>query len=843
MRLQRHTPLYAWKALAVTIALVIGWAGVGSSGFSAYAQSNTVLEGTVEAEDGTPLTGANVVALSEDDDRTQGTATNADGAFQLQIAPGTYTIEVSVVGFEPITDTVTLEAGQTETRTFTLTESAVGLSEILVRRTSLTGGLQRIDNIPGSAQYIGPQELSVHEYTDIHRLLDGVPGVYTTEEEGYGLRPNIGMRGTGTSRTSKITVMEDGVLAAPAPYSAPAAYYFPTMGRAHAVEIRKGSSQIKTGPYTTGGALNFISTPIPEEFSGRVNAMAGSDQERQLHAYAGDSFENFGFVVETFQSQADGFKSIDGFANANAGLDFNTGFNKQDYLAKARVNTSEGARIPQSLTLTASTTVETSNETYLGLTDADFASSPFMRYAGSQLDVIDTDHQRLQAQHVIQPTSGLDITTTLYRTDFHRNWYKLDSVNGVGISSILANPNEYEDELRITRGQQTGGALLVKNNNREYYTMGVQTAIGVNFDAAGFTHNVEVGGRYHEDEINRFQWEDDFRMADRGVMELQREGIPGEESNRIQDATTWAGYVEYALERGPLQVTPGLRVEDMTLTRTEWATDTEEGRARTASPTNVEENNVTVLIPGIGVDYDLNPAWSAFAGVHRGFAVPGTNPGAEPENSINYELGTRYDAQGLRAELVGFYNDYTNLLGRDLAAIGGDPSGDTFNGGEARIFGLEFTGAYNLGMALNTSFSVPLEVTYTYNNAEFQNTFDSDFGAWGEVEDGFTLPYLPAHQLAANIGVEDLRGLDLRLTGRFVDEVRTVAGTGSPAPNERIESHFIMDVSAEYGLSSNASIFGSVRNLADNEYAVARRPAGLRPGMPRTFLVGVKTSF
>jgi Fe(3+) dicitrate transport protein len=326
-------------------------------------------------------------------------------------------------------------------------------------------------------------------------------------------------------------------------------------------------------------------------------------------------------------------------------------------------------------------------------------------------------------------------------------------------------------------------------------------------------------------------------------MELVREGIPGTESNHVTKAIARAGYAQYTLERGPLTVTPGLRVEDFELTRTEWATDTEAGRARTAPPTASRKNAGTVWIPGIGIDYRINPAWMTFVGVHRGFAVPGSSPQTDPENSINYEVGTRYNASGVRTEVVGFYNDYTNLLGRDLAAIGGDPTGDTFNGGEARVFGLELTSGYDLGLALNTDFSVPIEVVYTYTNAEFSTTFDSDFDPWGEVEEGFKLPYLPEHKLAVNAGVDNVYGFDLRLTGRFTDELRTIAGAGAPAPRNRIDSHFVMDLSAEYALSNRARLFGSIRNLADNEYAVARRPAGLRPGMPRTFLVGVKTSF
>ena len=205
------------------------------------------------------------------------------------------------------------------------------IDEVIISTDALVGSKFKAKNRAGSTYIVSPAELKTFNYDDVSRIFRTVPGVSIQEEEGFGLRPNIGMRGTSPNRTEKITVMEDGVLIAPAPYSAPAAYYFPTVNRMQSFEILKGGSQIQYGPYTTGGAINMISSQIPNNFSGNFVGSVGRFNTKKTYVNLGDSFTNFGYIVEYNNRNSDGFKTIDNSQKK-------TGFNGNDYVAKFKVN-------------------------------------------------------------------------------------------------------------------------------------------------------------------------------------------------------------------------------------------------------------------------------------------------------------------------------------------------------------------------------------------------------------------------------------------------------------------------------------------------------------------------
>ena len=692
---------------------------------------------------------------------------------------------------------------------------------------TIIGRSSDVADVPGSAHVIDSEALEIFNDTDILRVLRTVPGVYIQEEEGFGLRPNIGIRGSGLDRSARIALLEDGVLIAPAPYAAPSAYYFPTQRRMNALEVLKGPASVIVGPRTTGGALNMISTPIPDALGANVDLRLGDHNTFDVHANLGDHGERLSWLLETVQSQSDGFKYID------SPLDGDTGYEIKDYVAKVRIDSDPTAKIYQSLRLKLGYTDQTSDETYLGLTDEDFAKDPMMRYAASEGDIFTSEHEQYQLSYVIDPGNRWRGEVTAYRNDFKRNWYKLQSVNGASMSDVLDDPLTYAAELRYLQGNASpDDAIFKRANNRSYYSQGVQAQIDWDLGFGDTEVALRAGLRIHEDEEDRFQHENGYRMVD-GVLVMTTPGAGGSNTNRVSDADAQGYFVNAEIRAGQWILTPGLRFEDVTLRRLDYATD---DPARGQGPTRVRENSVSTWIPGMGALYRLNDDWRLLAGIHKGFNPPGPGSSANEESSRNLEVGMRYENDALSFEAIYFFNDYDNLVGTVTESTGGGEVGEQFDGGEVTVSGLELSTNYSWSVG---RFDVPFGLKYTWTTeAQFDNAFESNFEPWGDVEVGDELPYIPAHQLRAMTGLESGRWR-VNLAASYIGKLRTNAGQGAFVPAESIDSRVVWDALASWQVTPKLSTYIKVDNLLDETYVAARRPAGLRPGLPRTAYLGL----
>jgi len=686
-------------------------------------------------------------------------------------------------------------------------------------------------DVPGSAHIIDAEVLAAFNQSDILRVLRAVPGVYVQEEEGFGLRPNIGIRGSGLDRSARIALLEDGVLIAPAPYAASSAYYFPTQRRMHAIEVLKGPAAVAVGPRTTGGAINLISTPIPNDKSLNADIRVGENSALDAHLNAGHRGERVSWLIETVQASSDGFKTIDAPATEN------TGFDLEDYVGKLQIDSDASSRVYQSLRLKIGFNDQDSDATYLGLTRADFEIDPYRRYAASANDEFTGEHKQIQATYVVDPGKLWRGEVTTYKNDFDRNWYKLQSVAGSSLSGVLDDPSTFADEYAYLTGiSSPDDSLQVRANNRSYYSKGIQGRIEWNLAFADTEVLLNTGFRIHEDQEDRFQHQDGYRMQD-GLLVLTSQGDPGSQSNRVSTANAHSIFVDAKVYAGRWVLTPGIRYEDIDLERLDFSTA---DPARANGPSRIRDDSQSEVIPGFGALYRLNDDWRLLAGIHKGYNPPAAGSSADAETSVNVELGTRFDNDAFHMEGIYFVNDYDNLVGTVTESTGGGGQiGDQFDGGEAVVSGVELSVGSELAFR---TLRLPFDLRYTWTmEAEFENAFESDFDPWGDVQAGDELPYIPEHQLRATAGI-DMDRFRVNLGASYVDKMRTVAAQGGFGPDTTIDSHIVWDIVGTWDFASSVSAYIKIDNLFDEAYVASTRPAGLRPGLPRTAYLGIQYS-
>ncbi len=70
--------------------------------------------------------------------------------------------------------------------------------------------------------------------------------------------------------------------------------------------------------------------------------------------------------------------------------------------------------------------------------------------------------------------------------------------------------------------------------------------------------------------------------------------------------------------------------------------------------------------------------------------------------------------------------------------------------------------------------------------------------------------------------------------------MRTKAGSGALDNEYSTEDLTQIDITSEYKLNDKSNLFLTIKNLTNSQSIVARRPAGLRPTLPRTLSLGIK---
>jgi TonB-linked SusC/RagA family outer membrane protein len=143
---------------------------------------------------------------------TRGVVTGDDGRFRITgVRPGTYNVRVLRLGYSAASQTVNVSSGGTADVSFSLSQAAVSLEQVV---TTATGEAERKREIGSAVATLQPQVAQVVAAQNVSQLLTGkVAGIDVQEASGtVGGGSRIRIRGaTSLSLTNEPLIVVDGI--------------------------------------------------------------------------------------------------------------------------------------------------------------------------------------------------------------------------------------------------------------------------------------------------------------------------------------------------------------------------------------------------------------------------------------------------------------------------------------------------------------------------------------------------------------------------------------------------------------------------------------------------------
>jgi len=694
------------------------------------------------------------------------------------------------------------------------------LKSVRLPQVEVIGSPDRLSNLPGSAKQISNDELQRRVPLSGNEILRSVTGIHVVDEEGLGLRANIGIRGLDPDRSRTVLILEDGVPVALAPYGEPELYYTPSMDRMSGLEILKGSGSILYGPQTFGGIINYQTANPPKQPTLSLR-LQGADRGylSSLLRY-GTTNGNTGIMAHYLIKRGNDFGLMD--------------FSIHDVSTKFNLQLS-----PVSLLgIKLGAYVESSNATYVGLTQAMYASGAYDVTHLAPEDALHIRRYSASLHHVYQLRPSTALKTTLFAYPTTRDWSRQDFTTHPGATTVVrtvGNPNI------------PGGALYfldrTGNRNRAFEVIGLEPRLSTEYSTGRLKHSLEAGFRLLYEQAHEQRIDGTTRQPTSGTLR-------DDEIRRGLAMSSWIQHQSFLTEQW--SITPGLRFESFDYERD-----------------IMKLNNVLVdirnkrttqsWIPGLGMAFAHPKGYTLFTGVHRGFGPPRvkdaiSNAGVayelEAELSWNYEWGARWqDAKGINVELTLFYMNFENQIipsSESSGQFGPSVTAGLVNGGKTRHRGVETSWTTRFDQLFDLGFGLSWKANTTYSKADFNH--DRYLLQHGQVVNirGNRLPYAPEWMIHHQLLWMPTDQLEVVLQHTYVGEQ-----FGDPL-NTRTP-----DLSGQVGLlpawnTMDVGVNGSIKqlkglrysaqlkNVWNERYIASRRPQGIRVGLPRMLMVSMQ---
>lgn len=261
-------------------------------------QTGTITGKVTITETNEPLPGANVVIIGT----SRGASTAADGTYRITIAPGSYSLRASFIGYAAVRKDVTVTAGQTATVDFALAESPIQFGEIVVEVGSRTSRTALDSPVP--IDVMSDTEIRQSGQIEVNQILSTLAPSYNashqTIADGTDHINPASLRGLGPDQ---VLVLINGKRR----HSSALLHVNGTFGRGtvgvdlnaipksaiERIEILRDGAAAQYGSDAIAGVINIV---LKEQSSSvQINSLAGVTGEGDGEEYKTDV--NYGFGI------------------------------------------------------------------------------------------------------------------------------------------------------------------------------------------------------------------------------------------------------------------------------------------------------------------------------------------------------------------------------------------------------------------------------------------------------------------------------------------------------------------------------------------------------------------
>jgi Fe(3+) dicitrate transport protein len=681
--------------------------------------------------------------------------------------------------------------------------------------------------VPGSVSIIDPKELKQTAALTSNEVLRKIPGLNVVDEEGAGLRLNIGIRGLDPDRSRNVLVLEDGIPIALGPYGEPELYFSPSIDKMAGIEVVKGSGQILFGPQTTGGVLNMFTFDPPATEQTRIKLSGGQNGFFSGLGSYGNHVGKVGFLVTYLHKRAN-----------NLGP---TWFQVNDLSAKIKLQTSNRS----SLGLKLGMYHELSNSTYIGLTQTMFDAGGQDYAQLAPLDRLPIKRYSISATHKIYVNPRFSLQTTAFGYTISRNWQRQDF-------SFNALANNKSGQIWGDPSVNNGAIYMLNssgNRNRQFTVAGIEPQLKWEYTFLNTQNELKSGVRYLYE-----QADEQFilgQKADASAGDMR--------DSEVRRGNAVSFYTQNKINlTQKLSLNMGIRYENFNYERQILRGRFTFNNQVLVRDTNlVANNNVQSIIPGAGVNYTWSDKLQFFAGLHKGFAPPrikdaitttGFSYNIDAALSMNYEIGTRLKiGEFLDLECTAYAMDFENQLIPVSVSSGNTNAAGIINGGKTMHKGIEAGFKLDFAPLLGAKNSIMLESNATFQNAYYNaNRILTSNGSSINVK-GYQVPYSPRVMINSAISYSPDKGIGFKLatnyiSSQFSDEINSIIPNAN-GRSGKIGSRVITDFNLFYQVPKRKiSAYIAAKNIGDVRYISTRRPEGIRVGLPRLITAGLEIS-